>query len=232
MYVVEAYRDLHEAKVIAQRVLGRPSVEVHDATQPQSVIPGAVVYVDDPADAERLARALRGPVGRVGAWVQRQQKAGHPTEIRGAKWRAFSYGIGEDWDSPGPTRLVVEHHADGHPICTLPPNFGDQAHIDQLAELIGYHAQTRPGTIVARLAADEMVAAVHAAVGVIRGSLTRGDVAWMAGMLPSTLSAMVTRGQAPASTGSVGSTPTWDVAAVQEWLASRPGRGARTDLRD
>ena len=46
----------------------------------------------------------------------------------------------------------------------------------------------------------------------------------------STWRSYVSRGQAPAPVRRVGSTPLWDPADVVEWLGSRPGQGARTDL--
>lgn len=51
--------------------------------------------------------------------------------------------------------------------------------------------------------------------------------AW--GVKPATWRSYVNRGQAPAPTRRVGSTPVWDPAEVLAW--PRPGQGARTDRR-
>lgn len=67
--------------------------------------------------------------------------------------------------------------------------------------------------------------------GPVTRPFTRLEFAAAAGIRTSTLSAMVSRGQAPAPTSHVGSTPLWDQQVVMDWLASRPGQGARTDLR-
>lgn len=69
------------------------------------------------------------------------------------------------------------------------------------------------------------------ALGPVTRPFTRLEFAAAAGIRASTLSAMVSRGQAPAPTSRVGSTPLWDRDVVMQWLASRPGQGARTDLR-
>lgn len=57
--------------------------------------------------------------------------------------------------------------------------------------------------------------------------LTRSQAAHLAGMQPATLSAMVTRGQAPAPDQTVEGKPFWEDATIRAWLASRPGQGRR-----
>jgi predicted DNA-binding transcriptional regulator AlpA len=53
------------------------------------------------------------------------------------------------------------------------------------------------------------------------------------GSAVSTWRAYVARQQAPATVGALGDrTPLWDAEQVREWNAARPGRGARTDLKD
>lgn len=46
-----------------------------------------------------------------------------------------------------------------------------------------------------------------------------------------TFSAYVARGQAPKPGMTIGRTPLWEAKAIRAWVKTRPGRGARTDLR-
>jgi len=62
--------------------------------------------------------------------------------------------------------------------------------------------------------------------------MTRDECADLAGITADTWSAYVSRGQAPGPVERVGRTPLWDAEQIEAWVASRPGRGARTDLRD
>ena len=61
--------------------------------------------------------------------------------------------------------------------------------------------------------------------------ITRDEAAAIAGVTANTFSGYVARGQAPAAVRHVGRTPLWDEAKVIEWVANRPGRGARTTSR-
>lgn len=60
--------------------------------------------------------------------------------------------------------------------------------------------------------------------------LTRDEAAALAGVTPQTWSEYVARGRAPKPAAYIGRTPLWSRAEVEEWLATRPGQGARTDL--
>ncbi|PCK23269.1 helix-turn-helix transcriptional regulator [Rhodococcus qingshengii] len=47
----------------------------------------------------------------------------------------------------------------------------------------------------------------------------------------ATFRTYVHRGQAPAPVDKFGRTPVYDRAEILEWIRSRPGKGARTDLK-
>ncbi|WP_331712371.1 helix-turn-helix transcriptional regulator [Rhodococcus sp. EPR-157] len=47
----------------------------------------------------------------------------------------------------------------------------------------------------------------------------------------STWRAYVARGQAPKPTRRVGREPLYSTEEIEQWIAGRPGRGSRTDLR-
>lgn len=51
------------------------------------------------------------------------------------------------------------------------------------------------------------------------------------GISAGTWRAYVARGQAPAPARRVGNTPVWDEDVVRAWTRTRPGQGARTDLK-
>jgi predicted DNA-binding transcriptional regulator AlpA len=57
--------------------------------------------------------------------------------------------------------------------------------------------------------------------------LTRDEVARRVGVSSGTWGGYVSRGQAPQPVRKVGATPLWSARAVDEWQASRPGRGGR-----
>jgi predicted DNA-binding transcriptional regulator AlpA len=59
------------------------------------------------------------------------------------------------------------------------------------------------------------------------GEMTRREVAELLGISTETLSAYVSRGQAPAPARRIESTPLWDEEEVRKWHAQRPGRGGR-----
>lgn len=59
---------------------------------------------------------------------------------------------------------------------------------------------------------------------------TVADVAAHLEVAESTVRAYLARGQMPAPDGRLGRTPWWRPATIRGW--ERPGRGARTDLRD
>jgi hypothetical protein len=63
--------------------------------------------------------------------------------------------------------------------------------------------------------------------------LTANLAAEMAGVRPNTWRAYVARGHAPAPDGreELSRHPYWLETTVSAWKASRPGPGARTDLR-
>jgi predicted DNA-binding transcriptional regulator AlpA len=60
--------------------------------------------------------------------------------------------------------------------------------------------------------------------------LTVSDIARLIGVTPKTWTSWVARGKAPAADYRLGRTPGWEPATIDEWIAARPGRGARTDL--
>lgn len=60
--------------------------------------------------------------------------------------------------------------------------------------------------------------------------LTAKQAAELAGVSSSTWRSYVARGRAPARDGQFGRESWWWESTVREWMASRPGRGARTDL--
>jgi len=60
--------------------------------------------------------------------------------------------------------------------------------------------------------------------------LTAREAATLAGVAVSTWDAYVTRGYAPEPDGRFGSQRYWNRSTVEQWKASRPGRGKRTDL--
>lgn len=60
--------------------------------------------------------------------------------------------------------------------------------------------------------------------------LTTEQAARRAGIKPDTLRHYAAKGLAPAP-ARFGRSLMWDPAAIEQWLATRPGRGARTDLR-
>lgn len=64
-----------------------------------------------------------------------------------------------------------------------------------------------------------------------RRELLLAEAAELAGVKEKTWSGYVTRGQAPSPTRHVGRTPLWDEAEVTEWVAARPGQGARKTTR-
>ncbi|WP_347350390.1 MerR family DNA-binding transcriptional regulator [Intrasporangium sp.] len=61
------------------------------------------------------------------------------------------------------------------------------------------------------------------------GWLTTEQAARRAGIKPDTLRHYAAQGLAPAPTR-FGRSLMWDPAAITHWLATRPGRGTRTDL--
>ena len=61
--------------------------------------------------------------------------------------------------------------------------------------------------------------------------LTVAQVAEYLGLSVRTVQAYRADGRMPTAT-MVGRTPTWTRAQIDQWQATRPGRGARTDLRD
>lgn len=61
--------------------------------------------------------------------------------------------------------------------------------------------------------------------------LTNTEAAALAGITPSTWRHYVAQGRAPAPDGRLGRTPWWRPGTITTWLATRPGQGARTDLR-
>jgi hypothetical protein len=56
-------------------------------------------------------------------------------------------------------------------------------------------------------------------------------VAQVARTTPSTIRALVSRHLLPPPQRRVGRTPLWSLPVIEHWLATRPGQGARTDLR-
>lgn len=61
--------------------------------------------------------------------------------------------------------------------------------------------------------------------------LSAREAAALAGLQASTWDAYVTRGYAPEPDGRLGNQRWWYRSTVETWMATRPGRGARTDLR-
>ncbi len=61
-------------------------------------------------------------------------------------------------------------------------------------------------------------------------ALTTSQAAALAGIRPDTLRHYATKGLAPAPRRFGGSL-VWHESEIRRWLANRPGRGARTDLR-
>lgn len=61
--------------------------------------------------------------------------------------------------------------------------------------------------------------------------LTVRQVAEISGLSPATVYSYRTRGILPPPDDYIGSTPVWRPATIRRWKASRPGQGARTDLR-
>lgn len=59
------------------------------------------------------------------------------------------------------------------------------------------------------------------------------DIAELAGVKPSTVRGYRAQGRLPEPDDlSVPDRPRWRLSTITAWIASRPGRGARTDLRD
>ena len=54
-----------------------------------------------------------------------------------------------------------------------------------------------------------------------------GDVARLAGVSPTTITAYLARGRMPAPVSRIGNSPLWSRPIIQQWLASRPGQGVR-----
>ena len=61
--------------------------------------------------------------------------------------------------------------------------------------------------------------------------LSSVEAAAVAGVKPSTWRDYVAKGRAPLPNGKIGNSNWWYRSTVEQWKASRPGRGARTDLR-
>ena len=57
--------------------------------------------------------------------------------------------------------------------------------------------------------------------------MSRTDVAEEIGVTPDTISAYLRDGFIPEPDGYVGKSPWWWPETIQEWRASRPGRGRR-----
>ncbi len=53
-----------------------------------------------------------------------------------------------------------------------------------------------------------------------------------AGVKPSTFRAYIVRNQAPKPDAMIGNTPGWLPETIDDWMRNRPGRGARTDLKE
>jgi predicted DNA-binding transcriptional regulator AlpA len=54
-----------------------------------------------------------------------------------------------------------------------------------------------------------------------------GAVAHLAGVTAATITAYLARGRMPAPVTRIGNSPVWSRPVIQQWLASRPGQGAR-----
>jgi predicted DNA-binding transcriptional regulator AlpA len=71
-------------------------------------------------------------------------------------------------------------------------------------------------------------------VGLWAPELTAGrllgiaDVARLAGVSPATVTAYLARRRMPSPVTRVGNSPVWSRPIIRQWLASRPGQGART----
>lgn len=61
--------------------------------------------------------------------------------------------------------------------------------------------------------------------------ITSSEAAALAGVKVKTFFGYVARGQAPEPVRHVGRTPLWDASKIEEWVATRPGKGARTTDR-
>lgn len=61
--------------------------------------------------------------------------------------------------------------------------------------------------------------------------LSSKEAAALAGVAPSTWRDYIGRGLAPRPDGKIGNSNWWYRETVERWKTSRPGRGARTDLR-
>jgi len=57
--------------------------------------------------------------------------------------------------------------------------------------------------------------------------LSIADVARLAGVTPATITAYLSRRQMPPPVARLGHTPVWSRPVIAEWLATRPGQGAR-----
>ena len=61
--------------------------------------------------------------------------------------------------------------------------------------------------------------------------LSSQEAASLIGIAPSTWRDYVAKGVAPRPDGKIGNSNWWHRSTVERWVASRPGRGSRTDLR-
>ncbi len=61
--------------------------------------------------------------------------------------------------------------------------------------------------------------------------ITNAEAAVVAGVAASTWRNYVAHGRAPAPDGRLGATPWWYRSTVTAWAETRPGQGARTDLK-
>jgi predicted DNA-binding transcriptional regulator AlpA len=57
--------------------------------------------------------------------------------------------------------------------------------------------------------------------------LAVGDVARLVGVSAATITAYLSRGRMPAPVARLGTSPVWSRPVISQWLASRPGQGAR-----
>jgi predicted DNA-binding transcriptional regulator AlpA len=64
----------------------------------------------------------------------------------------------------------------------------------------------------------------------VTAQLSSREAAALIGVAASTWRDYVADGRAPAPDGQIGSSNWWWQTTVEEWKATRPGRGARTDL--
>jgi len=81
-----------------------------------------------------------------------------------------------------------------------------------------------------RAAIDEWMARHPEAIGSAGDPLTVAQVAEYVGLSVRTVQTYRTDGRMPPAT-MIGRTPTWTRAQIDQWMTSRPGQGARTDLR-